>query len=133
MTSVTGLSSCSNDDDDNPETELPPYMEEKVPVIVGSQTFTLSVFDTPAGRAFKALLPLTISMEDVNSNEKFYRLPQGLPQSAANPGTIRTGDLNLYGSAWSFSIRLFRLRTAIHASERLIILPPFNRQLVPAL
>lgn len=94
---ATGSSSCSSDND-NLETELPPYIEEKVPVIVGTQRFTLSVFDSPAGRAFKALLPLTISMEDVNGNEKFYRLSQGLPQAAANPGTIRTGDLNLYGS-----------------------------------
>lgn len=97
LTMVAGLSSCSNDDD-YPETELPPYMEEQIPITIGSQTFMLSVFDNPAGRAFKALLPLTISMEDVNGNEKFYRLPQNLPQAAANPGTIRTGDVNLYGS-----------------------------------
>jgi uncharacterized repeat protein (TIGR02543 family) len=94
---ATGSSSCSSDND-NLETELPPYIEEKVPVTIGVQSFTLSVFDSSAGRAFKALLPLTISMEDVNGNEKFYRLSQGLPQAAANPGTIRTGDLNLYGS-----------------------------------
>lgn len=97
LTMIAGLSSCSNDDD-YPETELPPYMEEQIPVTIGSQTFMLSVFDNTAGRAFKALLPLTISMEDVNGNEKFYRLPQNLPQATANPGTIRTGDVNLYGS-----------------------------------
>ena len=97
FTMTTGFSSCSSDND-NLETELPPYMEEKVPIIIGTQRFMLSVFDNPAGRAFKALLPLTISMGDVNGNEKFYRLSQGLPQTAANPGTIRIGDLNLYGS-----------------------------------
>lgn len=92
LTMATGFSSCSSDND-NPETELPSYMEEKVPITIGTQRFMLSVFDNLAGRAFKALLPLTISMEDVNGNEKFYRLPQGLPQTAANPGTIRTGDI----------------------------------------
>lgn len=97
LTMVTGFSSCSSDND-NLETELPPYMEEKVPITIGTHKFMLSVFDNPAGRAFKVLLPLTISMEDVNGNEKFYRLPQGLPQAAANPGTIRNGDMNLYGS-----------------------------------
>lgn len=94
---AAGFSSCSSDHD-NLETKIPPHMEEKVPITIGTQRFMLSVFDNPAGRAFKALLPLTISMEDVNGNEKFYRLPRGLPQTAANLGTIRTGDMNLYGS-----------------------------------
>jgi Listeria/Bacterioides repeat len=36
-------------------------------------------------------------MEDVNANEKFYRLPQNLPGTTTNPGTIRNGDLMAYG------------------------------------
>lgn len=99
---VIGLNACSNDDD-YLEMKRPPYMEEKVSVTIGSQTFILSVFDTPAGKAFHALLPLAISMEDMNGNEKFYRLSQGLSQSlpvdASNPGTIQNGDLMWYGSS----------------------------------
>lgn len=96
MTMALGLSSCNKDND--PEIEFPPYMEEKVPISVGSQTLMLSIFNNEPGKAFKELLPMTISMKDVNSNEKFYRLPQNLPTLAVNPGTIYTGDLNLYGS-----------------------------------
>lgn len=94
---LLGFNSCSSDDDNNPETEVPAYMEDKVPLQIGSQTFMLSLFDNATGRAFRELLPLTISMEDVNANEKFYQLPQSLPGAAANPGTIRTGDLMAYG------------------------------------
>lgn len=97
LTLLLGFNACSSDDDDTPETELPNYMEEKIPMQIGSQTFMLSVFDNATGRAFKELLPLTISMEDVNANEKFYRLPQSLPGASANPGTIRNGDLMAYG------------------------------------
>lgn len=89
--------SCSNKDDDNQEVNLPPYMEEKVNMHIGTQIFELSLFDNDAGKAFKALIPLTIVMDEVNGNEKFYRLYQNLPTDAKNPGTIRTGDLNLYG------------------------------------
>lgn len=97
LIAVTLRSSCSSDDDSNPETRLPSYMEEKIPLQISSQTFMLSLFDNATGRAFRELLPLTITMEDVNANEKFYRLPQSLPGAAANPGTIRTGDLMAYG------------------------------------
>lgn len=97
LIAVTLVSSCSSDDDNNPETELPSYMDEKVPLQIGSQTFMLSLFDNATGRAFRELLPLTISMEDVNANEKFYSLPHSLPGAATNPGTIRTGDLMAYG------------------------------------
>ena len=44
------------------------------------------------------MLPLTINMRDLNSNEKYYDFSEGLPTNAANPGTIKSGDLMLYGS-----------------------------------
>ena len=42
------------------------------------------------------MLPLTLDMSELNGNEKLYRLPTPLPTAAANPGTIRTGDLMLW-------------------------------------
>lgn len=91
-----GLGSCSKDS--TPEATLPPYMAEDIQIRIGSEVFTLSLFDNETGRAFRELLPLTVSMDDVNSNEKFVRLPQNLPTVAVTPATIRTGDLMLYGS-----------------------------------
>ncbi|KAK2950241.1 hypothetical protein BLNAU_14825 [Blattamonas nauphoetae] len=74
------------------------YMEEKFSLTFGSHTYTFSLFDNTTGQAFKNLLPLTLSMTDVNSNEKFIRLPQSLPQNEASPGQINSGDIYLYGS-----------------------------------
>ena len=41
---------------------------------------------------------MSVSMDELNGNEKYYYLPGRLPTSPLNPGTIRTGDLMLYGS-----------------------------------
>lgn len=98
LTALAGLSSCSKHDDGEPERELPSYMAQELQLTVGSEVFALSLFDNETGRAFRNLLPLTLSMDDVNGNEKYTRLPQHLPTSAVVPATIRTGDLMLYGS-----------------------------------
>lgn len=95
---LVGVSSCSKNDGSEPEGPLPPYMEEDVQMRIGSDVFTLSLFDNQTGRAFRELLPLTVSMDDVNANEKFIRLSQNLPTAAVNPANIRTGHLMLYGS-----------------------------------
>ncbi len=70
----------------------------KILVKIDSKTYTATLADTPAAAAFREMLPLTLHMEDVNRNEKFKPLPQPLPAAASNPGTIRTGDLMLYGA-----------------------------------
>jgi hypothetical protein len=65
---------------------------------VGGQRFAITLADTDAARAFAALLPLSVDMADLNANEKHAELPQALPASSSRPGTIRAGDLMLYGS-----------------------------------
>ena len=37
-------------------------------------------------------------MNELNGNEKYYNLSSELPTDAYRPGTIRAGDLLLYGS-----------------------------------
>jgi hypothetical protein len=65
---------------------------------VGSRRFAITLADTEAARAFPAMLPLSIDMADLNSNEKHADLSQSLPTNASRPGSIRNGDLMLYGS-----------------------------------
>ncbi len=67
-------------------------------VKVGDKTFTATLLDSPTAKAFGALLPLSLSMEELNGNEKFATLPVSLPTRAVRPSPIRTGDLMLYGS-----------------------------------
>jgi hypothetical protein len=67
-------------------------------IIGGTQRFAVALEDNPSARAFTQMLPLTLDMPDLNGNEKHVRLPQSLPADAARPGTIRAGDVMLYGS-----------------------------------
>ncbi|RYF73731.1 MAG: hypothetical protein EOO29_26265 [Comamonadaceae bacterium] len=65
---------------------------------VGERRFALTLADTDAARAFAARLPLALAMTDLNANEKKFDLPDALPSSPSRPGTIRNGDLMLYGA-----------------------------------
>lgn len=65
---------------------------------VGEHRFALTLVDSEAAHAFAALLPLTLNMAELNGNEKHASLRQKLPTDANRPGTIRNGDIMLYGS-----------------------------------
>ena len=58
-------------------------------IIVGSKAFTVTLVNNETTRAFKVMLPLTVNMSELNSNEKYYDLPHDLPADASRPGTIR--------------------------------------------
>jgi hypothetical protein len=64
---------------------------------VGTQRFAVALEDNPTTRALLQLLPIALDMEELNGNEKHARLPRSLPTRAARPGTIRAGDVLLYG------------------------------------
>lgn len=123
MTMLVALTSCSTDDPVfvPPETEqpVPPVnpdepgnndnnnnsddnnnpMSNNLKISVGSASFNITLENNATVTAFKALLPMTVSMSEMNGNEKYYYLPKNLPTASSNPGTIRTGDLMLYGSS----------------------------------
>jgi Tfp pilus assembly protein PilP len=65
---------------------------------VGERRFAITLTDNAAARAFAAQLPLTLDMSELNGNEKHADLPKPLPANANRPGTIRNGDLMLYGA-----------------------------------
>jgi hypothetical protein len=65
---------------------------------VGERRFAVTLSKNAAARAFATRLPLTLDMSELNGNEKHAELPKALPAKANRPGTIRNGDLMLYGS-----------------------------------
>jgi 4-carboxymuconolactone decarboxylase len=65
---------------------------------LGERRFAITLADNPAARAFAAQLPLTLDMSELNANEKHADLRAALPANASQPGTIRNGDLLLYGT-----------------------------------
>lgn len=73
-------------------------MNNKIVIKIGSGIFTATLTNNATATAFKALLPITVNMEELNGNEKYFDLSKNLPANASNPGTIQNGDLMLYGS-----------------------------------
>jgi hypothetical protein len=72
--------------------------ESRMWMTVGERRFAITLADTEAASAFAGMLPLTLDMEELNGNEKHVELPKALPTDASRPGTIRNGDLLLWGS-----------------------------------
>lgn len=70
----------------------------KINITVGNETFAAELYDNRAVRELIERLPMTITMEELNGNEKYYYMESNLPQSAESVGTIHTGDLMLFGS-----------------------------------
>ena len=66
-------------------------------VTVGHTTYAGLFADNSSADAFESLLPLTLSMTELNGNEKYHYLGSSLPSSPACPGTIMNGDIWLYG------------------------------------
>jgi hypothetical protein len=75
-----------------------PPGERRVWMTVGEARFSIRLADNEAARAFAAQLPLTLDMPDLNGNEKHAKLPKALLARATQPGTIRAGDVMLWGA-----------------------------------
>ncbi|TLU97283.1 cyclophilin-like fold protein [Dyadobacter luticola] len=71
----------------------------RLKIIIGTRTFNATLVSSPTVRAFKARLPMTVNMTELNGNEKLYNFSSALPTNASNPRNIAAGDLMLYGSA----------------------------------
>lgn len=64
---------------------------------VGDRSFTARLEQNSTAEAFCALLPMTLEMTDLHSNEKYHYLSRPLPTNRTDVGTIHAGDIMLYG------------------------------------
>ena len=113
---ANALIACSDDDTTEETTEAPTppsdegndneknddsneSMKRNITISINGTSFTATLEDNEAGRTFASMLPLTLDMSEMNGNEKYHYLDKSLPTDGYRPGTIRTGDLMLYGSS----------------------------------
>lgn len=80
------------------DTETGDEQMQKMIMEVGGQSFQATLYDNGTVRALMELLPMTLNMEELHGNEKFYYLEEGLPTNSENIGNIQTGDIMLFGS-----------------------------------
>lgn len=70
-----------------------------ITITVNGASFDAQLASTPAAQAFARMLPLSLTMDELNGNEKYHYLDTSLPAEAQSVGSIATGDLMLYGSS----------------------------------
>ena len=104
ITSLSAFAACQTDTtatSDQGKTQEPDRIDTaviRVKLKIGSKTFGATLLNNATATALKATLPLTLTMKELNGNEKFAPLPADLPVQATNPGAIQSGELMLYGS-----------------------------------
>jgi len=95
---ISSASSCTKEVETNEIENNNAMGNEKIKITVNSKAFTAILLDNNSAKEFKKMLPITITMDELNGNEKYYDLPNSLPTNSSNPQTIKNGDLMLYGS-----------------------------------
>ena len=71
---------------------------ETIKMTINTYTFRAKLFDNETTAAFKTMLPLTLTMSELNGNEKYFHFSNNLPTHSSNPMTIYSGDLMLWGN-----------------------------------
>ena len=65
---------------------------------INNKEYKLILYDNQTAKDFLAMMPLTITMNDLNANEKYHNLSKNLTTQSSRVGSIKTGDFMLYGS-----------------------------------
>lgn len=70
----------------------------QVTIQVGEREFEAELLTNASVESLVTRFPLTVTMGEMNGNEKYYYLPTALPADAQSIGTIHAGDFMLFGS-----------------------------------
>lgn len=70
----------------------------EVTININGNEYILSLEDNETAKEFTNILPLDITMQDLNDNEKYYNLASPLLSNDYAVGTIKKGDVMLYNS-----------------------------------
>ena len=66
---------------------------------INETEYTANFYDTKAAEEFKAMLPLTLNMSELNGNEKYIYMDQDFMTASEKVGSIKKGEIMLYGSS----------------------------------
>ena len=72
-------------------------MKTEVTAEIDGKSYQVILEENEAAQALRELLPLELTMQELNGNEKYAYLSQPLPTQSFVPGKLMPGDLMLYG------------------------------------
>lgn len=88
MVKVTGKKDSASDTDSTIAIKLR----------IKGKEFPAKLYDNKTSRELVERMPFTITMEELNGNEKYYYFDKSFSTNSKKPSEIQTGDLMLYGS-----------------------------------
>lgn len=65
---------------------------------INGKIFNAVFYNNETAQKFAEMLPVTMNMTELNGNEKYYYLNTTLPVNSERVGTIKKGDIMLYGN-----------------------------------
>lgn len=71
---------------------------QTVLVSINDHTFKLNLFENETTKAFIEKLPLTLAMNELGGNEKYFHFSTNLPTQSFHPKMIHSGDVMLWGN-----------------------------------
>ena len=92
------ISETVNNVSETNQTENDPEANEMKVNINGTE-YTAHFYDTKAAEEFKAMLPLTLNMSELNGNEKYIYMDGDFTTASEKVGSIKNGELMLYGNS----------------------------------
>ena len=100
---VTTVMVNNKDEDPNFSLEKNQLMDDeeitmdKVYIDINNETFEMDLEDNSTVSALVKMLPLYLSMSDLNGNEKYAYFDKPLPTNTYSPRHIEAGDVMLFG------------------------------------
>lgn len=68
-----------------------------VTLTIGDKVYRARFHDNAAAEALMEQMPMELDMEELHGNEKYYYLSHSLPADTESIGSIRAGDIMLFG------------------------------------
>ena len=93
----TNSNTISNTNEENTNTKEEVNMSD-VKIIINDKEYGINLEKNETVKELIKLLPLDITMRELNGNEKYIYLDNTLPSNSANPKHINRGDVMLYGN-----------------------------------
>lgn len=109
---IASLSSCKASDKSNSTADMPAVSATETNtssvneitegsamiISINGIDFSATCANTLAAKALASMLPLTLDMADLHSNEKYAYLDRALPRGTDKPDRMEVGQIMLYGS-----------------------------------
>lgn len=73
-------------------------VNSRMKVIINGKEYEANLENNETVKKFINMLPIELSMEELNGNEKYAYLDITLPTNSSNPKKINAGDIMLYGN-----------------------------------